>query len=83
MTKVAAMELAEHGIRVNSIHPGFIDTPMLDQNTAEVNRAGVENTPLGRLGNPEEVAETVLFLASGASSFVTGAEIAVDGGFTI
>ena len=68
---------ARYGIRVNSIHPGVIDTPMLAAGTAE--RAAV-NVPLQRFGAAADVAELVIYLASDESSFVSGAEIAVDGG---
>jgi len=65
---------------VNSIHPGIIDTPMLGANSAEQLRAFESLIPMGRMGSPEEVANLVLFLASDASSYITGAEITVDGG---
>ncbi|GAA5165374.1 MULTISPECIES: SDR family NAD(P)-dependent oxidoreductase [Amycolatopsis] len=80
MTKCAAVELGAHGIRVNSVHPGFIDTEMLDVITDEWNEQVLAATPLGRRGLAEEVAETVLFLVSPSSAFVTGAELVVDGG---
>ncbi|QBR02895.1 SDR family NAD(P)-dependent oxidoreductase [Paraburkholderia pallida] len=83
MTKVAAAELAQFGIRVNSVHPGFIATDMLKENTAEVNRIGAEAAPLKRHGTPEEVANLVAFLASEDSAFITGAEVAIDGGWAI
>jgi 3alpha(or 20beta)-hydroxysteroid dehydrogenase len=80
MTKLAASELASLGIRVNSIHPGIIDTPMLGENTPERLKFFDSMIPMGRMGTPDEVAQLVLFLASDASSYVTGAEIAIDGG---
>jgi 3alpha(or 20beta)-hydroxysteroid dehydrogenase len=80
MTKLAASELAPLGIRVNSIYPGIIDTPMLGQNTPEQLQFYKGMIPMGRIGAPEEVARVVLFLASNASSYVTGAEVTVDGG---
>jgi len=80
MSKLAATELAPLKIRVNSIHPGIIDTPMLGANSAEQLRAFESLIPMGRMGSPEEVANLVLFLASDASSYTTGAEITVDGG---
>ena len=83
MSKVAAAELAPFKIRVNSIHPGLTNTRMLDENTAEINKAITENTPLKRMCEPEEIAELVLFLASDASSYITGAELAIDGGLTV
>jgi 3alpha(or 20beta)-hydroxysteroid dehydrogenase len=82
MTKCAALELAADRIRVNSIHPGVIETPMLDQNPAAFNQAMVRATPLGRIGQPDDIAQMVLYLASDAASFITGAEFAVDGGGT-
>ncbi|WP_197040559.1 SDR family NAD(P)-dependent oxidoreductase [Pseudonocardia halophobica] len=83
MTKGAAYDLAHYGIRVNSIHPGPIATEMLlSGNTPEVNETLVRRTPLRRLGRPEEVAQAVLFLASDEAGYVTGAELAVDGGIS-
>ncbi len=82
MTKCAAIELAPMGIRVNSIHPGLIDTPMIADNPREQIEFYAGLTPLKRLGLPEEIAETATFLASDAASFITGAELAVDGGAT-
>lgn len=85
MTKDAAIEYAGKGVRVNSIHPGFIETAMTDyaseatgRTTAELNAA----YPLGRMGTTEEVAHTVVFLASDESSFTTGTEFVIDGGAT-
>ena len=84
MTKAAAIELAEAGIRVNSVHPGGIDTPMVrhfipnDKDMAWMGR----QVPMKRPGSPEEVAQAVAFLASDAASYITGAELAVDGGAT-
>ncbi|WP_022979781.1 glucose 1-dehydrogenase [Ideonella sp. B508-1] len=82
MTKVAAKELASRGIRVNSVHPGLIDTPMIQlPESLEIVRAAAAATPLGRVAQPEEVSNLVVFLASGESSFITGAAHVVDGGF--
>ena len=83
MTRCAAAELAPLGIRVNAIYPGAIDTPMLAANTPERNQALIKMTPLGRIGTVEEVAALVAFLASDYASFITGAEIAIDGGATL
>ncbi len=82
MTKCAALELAADHIRVNSIHPGVIETPMLKHNPAAFNDAMVRATPIARIGQPEDIARMVLYLASDAASFITGAEFAVDGGAT-
>jgi NAD(P)-dependent dehydrogenase (short-subunit alcohol dehydrogenase family) len=83
LTKNAAVHWAQQGIRVNSIHPGFIDTPMLAQaKGTELEGLLTATTPMGRLGQPEEIAATVAWLASDDASFVTGAEIYVDGGFS-
>ena len=80
MTKCAAAELARNSIRVNSVHPGLIDTPMLAGNSPETNRRYAAAVPLGRAARPEEVAQVVAFIASDAASYLTGAEITVDGG---
>lgn len=83
LTKSLAGELAPHRIRVNTIYPGAIDTPMLRRNPEALNAILIEMTPLKRLGTPEEIAAATLFLASDDASFVTGADFAVDGGGTI
>ena len=84
MTKTGAIELAQYNIRVNSIHPGMIKTPMTKP-TPE-SRAAIEQliatTPAQRMGEPDEVASIVLLLASDESRFSTGAEFVVDGGLT-
>jgi NAD(P)-dependent dehydrogenase (short-subunit alcohol dehydrogenase family) len=81
LTKVAALEYAGRGIRVNCVCPGMIDTPMVRNTPAETRAAFVERQPLGRLGNAAEVAEAALYLAGDASSFTTGAVLPVDGGY--
>lgn len=80
LTRAAALDLAGDGIRVNSVHPGAIDTPMV---AGAVGGRDWSHVPLGRMGRPEEVGELVLFLCSEASSYVTGAEFVVDGGMTV
>ncbi|MCX5014494.1 glucose 1-dehydrogenase [Streptomyces sp. NBC_00555] len=79
LTRSAALDLAADRIRVNSVHPGAIDTPMVAEAVAGRDWSHV---PLGRMGRPEEVGELVLFLCSDASSYVTGTEFTVDGGMT-
>lgn len=81
MTKLAAADLASAGIRVNSVHPGLIDTPMIEANGQEFNKAVQTQIPLGRMGSTDEVAQLTLFLASDASSYISGAEISIGGGF--
>jgi len=81
MTKVAATDLGALGIRVNSIHPGPIDTPMTQVSGPDIIRAIERQVPLKRMGTPEEVAQLALFLASDLSSYITGAEVAIGGGF--
>ncbi|WP_018989712.1 SDR family NAD(P)-dependent oxidoreductase [Aromatoleum toluclasticum] len=84
LTKVAAMEFGPRGVRVNSIHPGAVDTPMAgtDVVPAEVWERVFRRQPIQRIGRPEEVANVSLFLASDESTYLCGAEIAVDGGMT-
>lgn len=83
MTKNAAIRYAKEGIRVNSVHPGFIDTPMVEQvKGTDLETLIVANTPMGRMGRSEEVAEVIGFLASDRSSYMTGSEVYVDGGWT-
>lgn len=85
MTKDAAIELADAGIRVNSVHPAYVDTNMADYG-AEMSNASKEDLgamhPIGFMGQPEDVAYAVVYLASKESRFVTGAELVLDGGYT-
>lgn len=85
MTKDAAIELAEAGVRVNSVHPAYIDTQMADYG-AETQGASKEELdamhPVGHMGEPDDVAYAVVYLASEESKFMTGAELVIDGGFT-
>lgn len=83
MTQVAAAELATDRIRVNVIHPGVIETPMHQQNSPERQTELLRAVPLGRFGQPADVAKMALFLASEDSSYITGADFVVDGGFTL
>ncbi|WP_201007377.1 SDR family NAD(P)-dependent oxidoreductase [Paenibacillus glycanilyticus] len=84
MTKDVAMEFATQGIRVNSIHPGYINTAMVDYAAATTHRdkeaLGQAVSPIGRVGNVDEVSNLVLFLASDESSYMTGTEMVIDGG---
>jgi len=85
LTKTAALEYAKSGIRVNSVCPGVIRTPMLERffsTNPQVSEAMSALEPVGRLGKPEEIAEAVLWLCSDAASFVTGLPMAVDGALT-
>ncbi|HEX7873768.1 MAG TPA: SDR family oxidoreductase [Sphingobium sp.] len=84
-----ALELMDRGIRVNSLSPGPVDTPIIDKaagadsaGAAEIRRFMAEAVPMKRLGRPEEIARAVLFLASDEASFITGADLPVDGGMT-
>jgi NAD(P)-dependent dehydrogenase (short-subunit alcohol dehydrogenase family) len=84
LTKNAALEYAKQGIRVNVVCPGVIKTPMIDRFTGkskEVEKVYESMEPIGRMGEPEEVAEAVIWLCSDSSSFVTGHSLAVDGGW--
>jgi len=82
LTKAAALEVAESGVRVNVVAPGPIETGMLNRfaGTDENKAALVAGVPVKRVGRPEEIAQTILFVASDKASFITGASLAVDGG---
>jgi 3alpha(or 20beta)-hydroxysteroid dehydrogenase len=82
MTKSAAMDLAKKKIRVNSVHPGPIETDMISWRTPEENAKRLKMVPMRRNGTADEVARLVLFLLSDESSYITGAEVAIDGGIT-
>ena len=83
MTKAAAMEYGKHNIRVNSVHPGFIETPMLIEATDEESRkAALPLIPLGRFAAPSDVSNLVVFLASDESSYITASEHVIDAGMS-
>lgn len=84
LSKGAAIELAKQGIRVNSVHPGYVETPMVKdmEGASSFKEMAVGSTPMGRGASPEELATGILFLATKESSFMTGAELIMDGGFT-
>ncbi len=84
LTKCAALENAKTGIRINAVNPGVIRTPMIERFTGgkkEVEKQFAQSEPVGRLGEPEEIAEAVVWLCSDAASFVTGHALPVDGGW--
>jgi 3alpha(or 20beta)-hydroxysteroid dehydrogenase len=83
MTKAAAIELAPRHIRVNSVHPGPIDTEMLSVRTPEQSRQRIQQVPMKRMGTAEEVAKLVVFLLSDDSAYITGAEVSIDGGVSL
>ena len=83
MTKAAAVELGAHGVRVNSVHPGMIDTPMTQAHGGDAAMQwGATRIPLERVGTPEDIAPLYVYLASDESGYTTGGEFAVDGGVT-
>lgn len=79
LTKNTALGWAKKGVRANSVHPGYINTPILGETDRQYL---IDTTPMGRLGEPDEVANVIAFLASDESSFMTGSEVVVDGGYT-
>ncbi len=82
MTKAAALGYANQGIRINSVHPGYIDTPLLKVLPEDAYAALTGMHPIGRLGTADEVASTIAFLLSDAASFTTGSQYVLDGGYT-
>lgn len=85
LAKSLAVEWAEHGIRVNALCPGYMRTELLEKTLktqSDLKTAWNQYTPMGRIGEPKELRGPVVFLASDASSYITGAELFVDGGYT-
>jgi len=84
LTKSTAVQYAKEGIRCNSVHPGWIDTPMTERSLSVPENRGdrINRTPLGRIGTVDDIAYGVLFLASDEASFITGSELVIDGGYT-
>ncbi|WP_406817357.1 SDR family NAD(P)-dependent oxidoreductase [Mycobacterium sp. M23085] len=83
ITRTAARELAPFNIRVNAVLPGFVGTALIAANPPEMNAAAKADTPLGRLGHPQDIATLTRYLLSDESSFVTGADFLADGGYTL
>lgn len=84
LTRQVARDYADDGIRANAVSPGFVDTPMLQEDTHEGTVPFAEGaTPIGRTGDADEVAEAIVFLASDRSSYITGQNLVVDGGFSV
>jgi NAD(P)-dependent dehydrogenase (short-subunit alcohol dehydrogenase family) len=81
MSKSAAITYAKDGIRVNSLHPGFIVTPLTDAQDPSINEYVVGQTPMGRAGQPDVIAQGAIFLACDESCFMTGSELVIDGGY--
>ncbi|WP_298121993.1 SDR family NAD(P)-dependent oxidoreductase [uncultured Aurantimicrobium sp.] len=82
LTKSAALAYASNGIRVNSIHPGYTETPLLSELPQEAYDGLVSAHPIGRLGQPEEIADLIVFLLSDKAAFITGSQHVIDGGYT-
>jgi len=81
MSKNAAITYAKENVRVNSLHPGFIWTPLTQSQDPEINDYVISQTPMGRAGSPQEIAAGAVFLAADESSFMTGSELVIDGGY--
>ena len=82
LTRSAALSCSDKGIRINSIHPGYVETPILGSLDAQAREASIGLHPIGRLGRPGEIAHAIAFLLSEGASFITGATLVADGGYT-
>lgn len=82
LTRSASLELGERGIRVNAVMPGLVDTPLMADASPAFTEAALAEIPLGRVGSPEDIAPTIVFLVSDDSAYYNGAEIVIDGGLT-
>lgn len=82
LTKAAALDYATRGIRVNAVAPGYVDTPLLAERSAEERRSIAARHPVERMAHPQEIADVVAYLLSPRSSFITGSTVTADGGFT-
>lgn len=82
LTKAAAVQYARENIRVNCIHPGVVDTPRIASISADWKESLLDATPMGRMAHPDEIAAGVVFLASDEASYITGASLVIDGGYT-
>ncbi|HVO30167.1 MAG TPA: SDR family oxidoreductase, partial [bacterium] len=84
LTRSLSLELAPHGVLVNAVAPGYVETDMTRKNNSPAEIAAIEKSiPLGRLAKPEEIAEVVAFLCSEKNTYVTGQTLVVDGGYTV
>lgn len=83
LTKVMALELAQHDILVNAVAPGEVCTPMTDQHEADPEEQERPRVPLGRPGHAREIGDAIAFLASGKASYVTGSSVVIDGGLLL
>ena len=83
LTKSAALEFAQQGIRINAVSPGLIDTEILDNVSEEVLQQMIDTIPLKRAGTAEEIANAVVWLCSDGASYITGQNLIIDGGFTV
>jgi NAD(P)-dependent dehydrogenase (short-subunit alcohol dehydrogenase family) len=84
LTRAAALDYAKQGIRINTVNPGLIATEMMDRftNIGITSEQFASTVPMGRMGQPEEIAATVVFLCSDAASYITGQSLVIDGGYT-